>query len=181
MAGESSRSAGGSGQFVSGPAEGTSRSYCAFWLGGQCFGVAIELVGELVAVESILPVPLAPPAVVGLFSLRGTPVALVDLAVLLDLPAVARDERKAPLGLVLRTNDLVASVLIDRMEAVFASDAKLTRPDDMDEASSPIEGFLEIEGGGGAVVQVLAEGKLLERLRAIRFRSWALDDALPTG
>lgn len=128
----------------------------------------------------MLPVPLSPPAVVGLFNLRGTPVALVDLAVLLDLPAGARDEGKALLALVLRTNDMLASVLIDRMESVFTSDAELTRPDDMDEASSPIEGFLEIDAAGGATVQVLAEGRLLERLRAIRFRSWAADDALPS-
>jgi chemotaxis signal transduction protein len=176
MAGGSSRS--GEGKGASG--EGTSRRYCAFWLGGQCFGVPIDLVGELVAVESMLPVPLAPPAVVGLFNLRGTPVALVDLAVLLELPAGARDERRALLALVLRTNDLLASVLIDRMESVFTSDAKLTRPDDMDEATSPIEGFLEIDAAGGMTVQVLAQGKLLERLRAMRFRSWAVDDALPS-
>src|SRR6185295_1390429 len=62
------------------PVERYPHNLCAFWLGEHCYGLQTALVGEVVTVEALTPVPLAPPPVRGLFNLRGAPVALVDLA-----------------------------------------------------------------------------------------------------
>src|SRR5687768_6740409 len=74
---------------------------CAFWLGEHCYGLQTALVGEVVTVEALTPVPLAPAPVRGLFNLRGAPVALVDLAQVLELPdASSGDDPRAGKPLV---------------------------------------------------------------------------------
>ena len=52
-----------------------------------------DIVGEVVPVEALTPVPLAPPAILGLFNLRGTPVALVDLGGRSGCPTAGRRSR----------------------------------------------------------------------------------------
>lgn len=44
---------------------------CTFWLHNRCFAVDISLVREVVNVDSVVAVPLSPPALLGLFNLRG--------------------------------------------------------------------------------------------------------------
>lgn len=163
----------------------SARSYCAFWAGGQCYGLEIGLVGELTVVEALLPVPLAPPAVLGLFSLRGTPVALVDLAALLDLPAAegaasggrgAEPEGARP-ALVLRTRDVQAGMLIERMETVISSDRGVMRAPEGGLEDPLIEGLFETEQRDGLLLRVLNGAELLTRLSRLRFRERGADDA----
>src|SRR4051794_9277975 len=87
------------------------RSFCAFWIGRRCYGLDTALVGEMVTVEDFAPVPLSPAPVMGVFSLRGTPVALISLSAVLGLPDEAVSEQKSSVALVLRTTTTVAAVL----------------------------------------------------------------------
>ncbi|MGC4088014.1 MAG: chemotaxis protein CheW [Polyangiaceae bacterium] len=149
--------------------ERLARSVCAFWMGSLCFGLDIELVGEVVQVESVLPVPLAPRAVLGLFNLRGTPVPVVDLNAVLELT----EPREAPSGacsaLVLRSDDLLAAIRIDRMEAVISSGrATLIRAEEGRD-SPVVRGFVEIEGRPQPVVTLLQTQAVLSGLRSLRY------------
>ena len=105
------------------PVERYPHNLCAFWLGEHCYGLQTALVGEVVTVDALTPVPLAPAPVRGLFNLRGAPVALVDLAQVLELgEATVGDEPRVgrPLvALVLRTESLFVGLLIRRMEMVI--------------------------------------------------------------
>jgi chemotaxis signal transduction protein len=155
--------------------EGFAATLCGFWLGNQCFAIAAAIVGEVVPVEALTPVPLAPLAVRGLFNLRGTPVAAVDLGAALglsDLPAVEEPRPGQPLtALVIRSGDLVVGALIRRMELVVPAGRGHYRPrGESAEESALVSGFLEIAERGALVMTVLGSEGLVERLSALRLR-----------
>lgn len=151
------------------------RNVCAFWLGRRCFGVDIRIVSEVVTIESVMPVPISPPELLGLFNLRGTPVALIDLARVLDLPAVERPDAMAPTkvrtGFVLRSTTMSAALLIDRMEIVLpVAPEFLTAADAADEHPAVL-GFFEAGSRGGLMITVLDADGLLERFDKLKFRT----------
>ena len=167
----------GSREGSGGPrAQPLQHSLCAFWLGENCYGLETSLVGEVMTVESIAPVPLAPAAVRGLFNLRGTPVALVDLSTVLELPAtagIAVEEARPgrPLvALVLRTDRLLVGLLIRRMEMVITRGRGRFIPPEPSGAEHPaVAGFLELGERGGLTVTVIDANTLLGRLDRLNY------------
>jgi chemotaxis signal transduction protein len=156
-------------------AEGFPGTLCSFWLGTHCFAIPSSIVGEVVTVESLTPVPLAPGPVRGLFNLRGTPVAAVDLGAALTLaeaPAVEEPRAGQPLiALVLRAGDLMVGVLIRRMEMVVPAGRGRFRPrGDSGEESPLVVGFLEIAERGSLVMTVLGAEEVLDRLGELRLQ-----------
>jgi purine-binding chemotaxis protein CheW len=142
---------------------GIRQSLCSFWLGARCFGMDVSLVGEVVAVESITPVPRSHDALLGLFNLRGTPIALVDAAAVLSLDA--NDGTKQAQALVVRHGDLVAALAIDRMESVIEAGRGAFTPAAGGDEHPVVQGFLETSD---RVVTVIAPDALLERLERLR-------------
>ena len=142
------------------------RGLCTFWLGARHFGLDVSLVGEVVTLDKIAPVPASPAAVRGLFNLRGMPVALLDLAVVLDLEA-AKSGDGATTALVVRDEDLLLGLVIDRMEAVTGAD-RGTFIERGAEDHPAVRGFLELDGEKKEVVTVLEPAVLIERLEATR-------------
>ncbi len=144
----------------------TSRGLCTFWLGGKRFGLEVGLIGEIVTIDTLLPVPMAPGPVRGLFNLRGTPTALLDLGEVLGLEGARADESKTT-ALVLRTESSVMALLVDRMEAVVPPDrGTVTQPTSDDHPA--VGYFLSLDNNPG-VVTVLEPNFLLERIDALRF------------
>jgi purine-binding chemotaxis protein CheW len=138
-------------------------SLCSFWLGQRCFGLDVALVGEVVAVESITPVPKAHSALLGLFNLRGTPVPLVDAASALSLESSAGTKQSQ--ALVVRHGDLVVALAIDRMDSVIESGRGAFTAPSADGEHPVVEGFLETDRG---VVTIIKQAALLERLQRLR-------------
>src|SRR5262245_8205241 len=152
------------------------QSVCVFWLGEHCFGLQSALVGEVCAVESVTPVPMAPAAVLGLFNLRGTPVALVDLAQVLELPGsgASPDGRssRTPLALVLRTQSLLVAAHISKMEVVVPAGRGLFSPPDEGAGEHPVvAGFLELPERSELTVTLLDPEALVARLDRLRYRN----------
>ncbi|HYU16224.1 MAG TPA: chemotaxis protein CheW [Candidatus Acidoferrum sp.] len=150
-------------------------SVCVFWVGAQCFGLQSSLVGEVFVVEARVSVPVAPPSVVGLFNLRGLPVALVDIAQLLELPdgAAAADEPvdRAVVALVLRTGELTVGLRIRKMELVLPAGQGLYHPIDQGAGEHPaVAGFLELPARPDLTVTLLDPAQLLSGLRRLRYR-----------
>jgi purine-binding chemotaxis protein CheW len=145
-----------------------ARGLCTFWLGGRHFGLDVALAAEVVTVDRIAPVPMAPASVRGLFNLRGTPVALMDLGMVLGLDDEARRDTRAVTALVVRDGDLLVGFVIDRMEAVVAETLGAFTEAGTDDHAA-VRGFLEMGGASGRVVTVLEPAVLLERLEAVRF------------
>lgn len=153
------------------------RSACIFWLGNQCYGLQSSLVGEVFIVEGCLPVPIAPPPVIGLFNLRGAAVALVDLAQVLELSIApsapgAIDSRadRGLLALVLRTEGLTVGLHIRKMEVVVPAGRALYTPPDGGAGEHPVvAGFLELPERPELAITLLNPDELLAGLARLRY------------
>jgi purine-binding chemotaxis protein CheW len=95
----------------------TSRQYCTFYLGDQCFGLDVLKVQEIVRYQPLTHVPLAHPMVRGLINLRGQIVTAIDLRERLNLPA--RLEEIEPVNMVVQTDDGAVSLLVDEIGDVL--------------------------------------------------------------
>jgi purine-binding chemotaxis protein CheW len=89
-----------------------SRQFATFEVADQLFGVEVHTVQEVLSYNEYTPVPLAPPAVGGLFNLRGQVIAAVDLRVQLGL---VRQAMQGPvMNVILRGDGEPVSLLVDR-------------------------------------------------------------------
>lgn len=61
-----------------------------FQLGGSPYAIAQETIADVAPASAIHPVPLSPPAVLGLAERRGRAIAVIDLPALLDAAAAER-------------------------------------------------------------------------------------------
>ncbi len=106
-----------------------SRQFATFEVDGQLFGVEVNTVKEVLSYDEYTPVPLAPPAVGGLFNLRGQVIAAIDLRVQLGLP---RQEMRGPvMNVILRGDGEPVSLLVDRIgEVVDLADDEFEPPPD---------------------------------------------------
>lgn len=145
-------------------------SVCAFWLGHRAFALDTSILGGVVSVDEVTPVPGAAQAILGLFNLRGTPVALIDLASVVEEPAkLLADGNKT--ALILRPGaNILAGLLIDRMELVVRLDHGHFTLGDPSEDSPIVQGFFEVESRGGMILTVLDADVLLQQLEKMKYR-----------
>lgn len=104
-----------------------SHQYCTFTLEGQCFGLDVLKVQEIVRYQRPTIVPLAHPMVHGLINLRGQIVTAIDLRERLNLPR--RPENQEPVNVVVETDDGAVSLLVDAIGDVLeVTDEQFERP-----------------------------------------------------
>jgi purine-binding chemotaxis protein CheW len=107
----------------------TSRKYATFEVADQLFGVDVAKVQEVLRFHEYTHVPLAPPAIGGLFNLRGQVIAAVDLRVQLGLGA--HDLSEPVMNVIVRLGDEAVSLLVDRIgEVVELTDDSIERTPD---------------------------------------------------
>jgi purine-binding chemotaxis protein CheW len=136
---------------------------CSFVLDDRVFALDVDLVLEAITIESILPLPRSPHFVLGLFSLRGTPVPVVDLSRALEFGTMKT--KPSPVVLVLKSGDLLAAFPVDRMGDVFLPDRGTILPANKDEHPAVSCFFSVTEAGSPRVITVLDSHYLLERLQ----------------
>ena len=95
-------------------------TFCTFVLDEHLFGVDVNHVQEVIRRAEVTRVPLAPPIVAGVTSLRGQIVTVVEGRRLLALPD--RDESAVPAHLVLKTPKGMVSLLVDDVGDVLSPD-----------------------------------------------------------
>jgi purine-binding chemotaxis protein CheW len=91
--------------------------YCTFKLNNAFFGLRVETVQEVLRVQEMTRVPLAPSAVRGLINLRGQIVPAIDLRNRLQMPP--RDAELESINIVVRTEDGTVSFLVDEIGEVM--------------------------------------------------------------
>lgn len=87
-----------------------------FWVADEEYAVDILEIGEIIKVPEITEVPRAPGPLLGIISLRGTVVPVLDLRLILRL--AAQEVSRASRILVLRANDEPVGILVDRVTSV---------------------------------------------------------------
>lgn len=95
--------------------------YCTFHLADLFLGVPVMEVQEVIRSQETTRVPLVSDVIHGLMNLRGEIVTTLDLRRRLDLPPI--EEGAEPMNVVIRTDDGVLSLLVDRIGDVLELDA----------------------------------------------------------
>lgn len=88
-----------------------------FNVGKYLFGVDVGIVQEVVRLQQITPVPMAPDAISGLINLRGEVLTAINLRARLGLPAA--DPERDPINVVVRMHDEPVSLLVDEIAGVM--------------------------------------------------------------
>lgn len=96
----------------------TERKYVVFRLAGESYGVPIERVERILPAQAVTRLPKTPPALLGVFELRGRSIPAFDLRLRLDLPA-ATDEGTM---VVAQTSAGRCAFLVDHVEGIYAFD-----------------------------------------------------------
>lgn len=142
---------------------------CVFWLGGQRYALDTVSVLEAITLTQLVPVPLSPPWLVGLTSLRGTPLPVVDLPAVLALPAPP-DAREGTTSsaLVMRVEGLLLSGRVDRIEAIYPFAAARREPVVSAAEHPAVSGLLEV-GKTDVPATLLDHTELSRRVNELRF------------
>jgi purine-binding chemotaxis protein CheW len=123
----SEATAGGGEAFVPQEARtGTTVELLAFWVVDEEYAIDIVQIQEIIKVPTITEVPRAPAGVLGIISLRGTIVPILDLRVVLHLEP--RPPTSQSRVLVLRGDGDPLGVLVDRVSSVVRIDREAIEP-----------------------------------------------------
>lgn len=107
--------------------EEMSSGYVVFKLAGERYGISLDAVREIGRVPPVTPIPGADHFVVGVCSLRGNIVAIIDLHTLFELDG--EDEILAGNRmLILSHADMLAGLLVDAIEGVLHIDNRVLDP-----------------------------------------------------
>jgi len=112
--------------------------FCTFYLDQIFFGVEVEKVQEVLRFQELTSVPLAPHVICGLMNLRGQIIAVFDLRKRLGLEE--RDLQKPPMNVVVRSQDEVFSLMVDRIHDVLEVEDEILEPppDNLEGASKDL-------------------------------------------
>jgi purine-binding chemotaxis protein CheW len=148
------------------PARGSGESICTFWLGPDCFGLDVQLVNEVLLIDDILPVPWAPPALLGIINSRGRMVPVVSLATLLGLPsappAPSTADHASP-AILIKADSLVAAALVDRPGLVVQIERAALTPTERGSAEPWVKGHLRSDERSHPAVTLLDPECLVQR------------------
>lgn len=151
---------------TSSPASQSAQSILAFRIGLHHYTLPVALVRETVLVDRSVSVPRSPSAVVGLFSLRGSPLCVIDTAALLEIGLPPATRRTALV--LIRGSTAICALTIDAVLGVQPLDEERFQPRRAGHDSEAVFGMLEL--AGGQVATVLEPDVLLRRIDALRFR-----------
>ncbi|WP_366658050.1 chemotaxis protein CheW [Fodinicurvata sp. EGI_FJ10296] len=98
---------------------GPTTQFVTMTLADQLFGIPTEEVQDVHRLQSITPIPLAPPEIAGALNIRGKIVTAVDLRRRLGLPT-AEKKGKDLMSIVAEYNDHLYSLLIDEIGEVMS-------------------------------------------------------------
>jgi purine-binding chemotaxis protein CheW len=104
----------------------TTTQFCTFFLGDLLLGVEVLKVQEVIRLQSMTKVPLAPPTVRGLINLRGQIVLAVDLRQRLELPPAVGGADL--MNVVVRDGESAVSLLVDDIGDVLELSADRFEP-----------------------------------------------------
>src|SRR5262249_41384576 len=108
-------------------------SYVTLGVGDEIFAVDVAVVREILAYCPVVPLPNAPPFLVGVVDVRGCTVPVIALRLKLGLPAVpiTDDARILVLEIAVAGRQLIVGLLADRVFEVaeFTTDALEAAPD----------------------------------------------------
>lgn len=105
-----------------------SEKYATFYLAGIYFGIPAIAVQEVLGYQPVIPVPLAPAALPGIINLRGQILPVLDLRERLQLSSSEARSLEETRMAVVRTQDGLLTLLIDRVGEILDVDSECFEP-----------------------------------------------------
>jgi purine-binding chemotaxis protein CheW len=102
-----------------GPPVATIRRFLTFRVGGQCYALAAEDVAEIIHVPPVARLPQAPPALLGMASLRGSVIAVASVKTMLGGSGETPGDRARAIVLA---GAAPAALVVDAVETIVALD-----------------------------------------------------------
>ncbi len=129
----------------------SSATYLMFQLGQRIFAVDVRCVREVLAVCEILPLPNAPPDVLGVIDLRNQGIAIVDLASRLGMVSSPGDDARIVVFEIPQGADIVSlGVVADqvlRVHEVAEEDVEPVARTGADWQGDGVKGMIRTEDG----------------------------------
>jgi purine-binding chemotaxis protein CheW len=141
--------------------EGSQLELLTFSIAGEQYAVGIERIIEIVRPRPVTRIPNADASVVGIISLRGTIVTIVDVRRRLRHRA-ERDERADPRIVVVEFSGETLGFEVDRVSRVVRVPAGSIEPHPVVHASELSEAIRGVFRSGGALTILLDLDKLLD-------------------
>jgi purine-binding chemotaxis protein CheW len=110
---------------ASSPAPAAETEMLAFLLSGEEYVIAVEQVNEVLKMWSLTPVPNAPEHILGVSSLRGTMLTIIDLGKRLGLGTATMNEKSRVV--VVTVDDEKVGFIVDRVKGVVKLSPDLVR------------------------------------------------------
>jgi purine-binding chemotaxis protein CheW len=141
---------------------GPLREFLAFKLGAEIYGIEISRIGAILKVPPVTPVPRAPEGVMGIISVRGKVVAVMDLRCKLRLP-VLPGTRQSRILLVPIDHGETVGLFVEEVLQVY----RLSR-DEIEPAASALgsdvgEHVIGIGRQQGALIVLMDVAPMLKR------------------
>ncbi len=133
------------------------REFLAFDVGDTIYAVAIERVREILRMRPITPVPRVPEMVVGVISIRGEIVEVLDLRRRLGLSAIEAN-RRTRIVVVHGEDGRVTGCMVDQVREVLRIPERMIRPP----AEADMENVLGLCERGDDFVSMLDLDQVLE-------------------
>ncbi|MBL4615391.1 MAG: chemotaxis protein CheW [Magnetovibrio sp.] len=95
--------------------------FVTFMVGGQLFGIPILMVQDILRLEAIAVIPLAPPKVKGSINLRGSIVTVISVRMCLGMGERAEDAdgaEETDMGVTVEQGGNLYTLLVDRIGEV---------------------------------------------------------------
>lgn len=99
-----------------------------FSLGGRDYGIDIMRVKEIAKFSQFTYVPNTAPFVRGVYNLRGDIISIIDLRLMFHLPAEEHEEGTPENGLILRLENNMIGVVVDRIDKVVGISSTQVQP-----------------------------------------------------
>jgi purine-binding chemotaxis protein CheW len=98
----------------------------SFLLGGEEYVLPVDEVREVLKSRELTIVPNSPPHILGVTSIRGTVLPVIDLGRRLGLPRAQRDEKARII--IISPDDEDAGIVVDRVTGVMRISPEAIRP-----------------------------------------------------
>lgn len=160
-AGKGSAGSKGSGDQGGGSRDVGQDHLCTFVVAGQKYALSTALIRELVEVTTLTVVPRTDVALLGLFNLRGEPMPLVDMAMILGT-GVTPPAPKMPV-MIVRSEKMSVGARIDSLGIVVPNAGLVTN----NEPNPLLLGFVSPTATSGAIA-VINPVEFLSRLDRLK-------------
>ncbi|MEZ4360967.1 MAG: chemotaxis protein CheW [Kofleriaceae bacterium] len=136
-----------------------------FWVGKRCLALPVDSVREVVDLQRLCPVPMSPPGVLGIVSLRGTVLSVLDAGYLLMGSSI--NTTSAKVLVMVQQHVIVCGLAVHRIHGVVTMPTGELLHSHVASPSPFVLGYHDLQLGD--LVEVIDTARLSSHIASLRF------------